>query len=601
MTGRNLSWLMALAFLVGLGVTDPASAAKKDVKVGDKITNLTFKDIHYLPRSLNDFGEKKAYVIAFTTTSCPVVQRYLPILKALDKQYGDKGVQFVAVNVGPDDSIVNMAAQAVRFDMAFPFVKDFDDACVRALGAERTPEVVVLDGQRVIRYRGRIDDQNRLGGTRETASRHDLKEAIDEVLAGKEVTVKETPVDGCAITLSEPRTPNSNVNFAEHIAPIMQKHCQECHRPNTSAPFSLITYKQVASKADTIAEVVGEGRMPPWYASDEAGHFINRRGLTAEERDALLDWIRLGKPMGDEAKLPKAVVETKADGKWLIGTPDLVLHAPKHEMPASGDIPYKYVPIGLNDKAPYQFQEDTWLQGVQILPDNPRVVHHCNMLYFIPGDGYKKTNFITGTVPGGSPMILNNDLAFRIPQKAMLLLQIHYVSTGKPEQCQINVGFKYAQGTVQKRLRHTLLEDNKFAIPPGAPAYPVGAAHVLDCDAVGVGLFVHMHLRGRDMAFKADYPNGKSETLLVVPNYSFDWQIPYVWEPGKKIFPKGTRLECLAHYDNSTFNPYNPDPKATVKDGLQTRDEMLNGFVFYADANEHLNLKIDPKTGGVAK
>jgi len=241
------------------------------------------------------------------------------------------------------------------------------------------------------------------------------------------------------------------------------------------------------------------------------------------------------------------------------------------------------------------------MQGIQILPENPWTVHHCNMLYFIPGDGYKKSNFITGTVPGGSPMILNDDLAFLIPKKAQLLLQIHYVATGKPEQCQINVGFRYARGTVQKRLRHTLLEDNHFAIPPGAPAYPVGAAYVLDHDAVGIGLFVHMHLRGRDMAFKAQYPDGKSETLLVVPNYSFDWQIPYVWEPGKKVFPKGTRLECLAHYDNSTFNPYNPDPKATVKDGLQTRDEMLNGFVFYADAKEQLNLQIDPKTGGVAK
>jgi thiol-disulfide isomerase/thioredoxin len=595
----NTSWIVALALTLGLGISDQASAAKKDVKVGDRIGNLTFKDIHYLPRSLDDFPNKKAFVLAFTTTSCPVVQRYLPLLKQLEKDYRKKGVQFLAVNVGADDTIVNMAAQAVRHEMEFPFVKDFDDACVRALGVQRTPEVVVLDGQRTLRYRGRIDDQYRLGGTREAATRQDLKEALDAVVEGKEVAVKETPVDGCLITLSEPRTPNSQVNFAEHVAPIMQKHCQECHRPNTSAPFSLISYKQVAAKADAIAEVVTEGRMPPWYASDEAGHFINRRSLSAEERDTLLDWLRLGKPMGDEAKLPKEVVDTKADGKWLIGTPDLVLAAPKHDLPVSGDIPYKYVPISLPpQKGPYQFQEDTWMQGIQILPDNPRVVHHCNMLYFIPGDGYKKSNFITGTVPGGSPMVLNNDLAFLIPKKAQLLLQIHYVSTGKPEQCQIKVGFRHARGTVQKKLRHFLLEDNHFAIPPGAPAHPVGAAQVLDRDAVGIGLFVHMHVRGRDMAFKAQYPDGKSETLLVVPNYSFDWQIPYVWEPGKKVFPKGTRLECLAHYDNSTFNPYNPDPKATVKDGLQTRDEMLNGFVFYADANEQLNLQIDPKTGG---
>src|SRR5205085_5402616 len=128
------------------------------------------------------------------------------------------------------------------------------------------------------------------------------------------------------------------------------------------------------------------------------------------------------------------------------------------------------------------------------------------------------------------PMQLGGGLGYRIPKGASLLLQIHYVTTGKPEACQVSVGFKYAQGVIQKQLRHTLLADNQFAIPPGAPAHPVAADRVLDRDAVGIGLFVHMHLRGRDMTFRAQLPDGKTETLLVVPNYSFDWQMPYVWE-----------------------------------------------------------------------
>src|SRR5207245_9994924 len=119
----------------------------------------------------------------------------------------------------------------------------------------------------------------------------------------------------------------------------------------------------------------------------------------------------------------------------------------------------------------------------------------------------------------------------------------------------------------------------------------------LDQDAAGLGQYVHMHLRGRDMTFRAHYPDGTSETLLLVPNYSFDWQMPYVWEIGKMQFPKGTRLEAVAHYDNSAFNPYNPDPKATVRDGQQTSSEMMNGFVFYVEENEKLGLEIDPKTG----
>jgi hypothetical protein len=141
------------------------------------------------------------------------------------------------------------------------------------------------------------------------------------------------------------------------------------------------------------------------------------------------------------------------------------------------------------------------------------------------------------------------------------------------------------------------LEDKSFAIPPGAPAHKVSADRVLAHDAVGVGLFCHMHLRGRDMTFKAHYPDGKSETLLVIPNYNFDWQMAYRWKIGKKKFPRGTRLEAVARYDNSSFNPFNPDPKATVKDGLQTFHEMMNGFVFFIDATEKLGLDIDGKTG----
>jgi thiol-disulfide isomerase/thioredoxin len=568
-----------------------ARAAAPEIKIGDRIDNLSFKDIRYLPRSLDDFGSKKAFVLVFTNTTCPVVQRYLPALKAMDKEYRGQGVQFLAINVGEEDSIVGMAAQAVKYRVEFPFVKDFDGTCARAVGARRTPEVVVLDGQRTLRYRGRIDDQYRLGGTKANPGRRDLKEAIADVLAGRNVRVKETPVDGCLITFPEARKPKMTITYAEHVAPLIQKHCQECHRPDTPAPFSLLTYKQVVSKGETIAEVVAEQRMPPWYASPEFRHFVNRRGLTPAERDLIVQWVRAGMPLGDESKLPKPKPVVNQDGQWLIGKPDMILNTKEENLPASGDIPYKYVVL------PHVFQEDTWVQGVQILPSNRRTVHHCNMAYFNSKEGFSKQNFVTGYVPGGSAMLLSHGVAVKIPKGSTLVLQIHFVTTGKEEKCHLSVGLKYAAGLIQKRIRFVLLENRKFAIPPGASAHPVIDNKVLDEDSIGIGLFAHMHLRGKDMIFKAHYPNGKSETLLVIPNYSFDWQMPYAWAPGAKKFPKGTRIECIAHYDNSAFNPYNPDPKATVKDGPQTYHEMHNGFMFFIHTHEKLNLVADPKTG----
>ena len=586
-----VSYLVIVPLFLAATVAPPPSAAA--VKIGTRVNNLTFKDIHYLTRSLDDFPKARVFVVAFTTTSCPVAQRYLPVLKSLEKEFHGKDVQFFSINEGADDSIIAVASQAVQHELEFPCVKDFDGSCAAALGVGRTATVVVLDAERHIRYRGRIDDQYRLGGERAAPTRRDLAEAIGAVLAKKDVTLAETPVDGCPITRSEAPAVKP-ATYAKDIAPILQKNCAECHRPNTTAPFSLLTYREAKAHSAEIAEVVAEGRMPPWFASEQFGHFSNHRGLANEEKEKIASWVRTGAELGDESLLPKETVvkeEMKPEDRWLIGKPDLILSTAKSDLPASGLIDYKYVPLM------HAFLSDTWMAGIQIRPDNPRSVHHCNMAYIMPLDKKKVSHFITGTVPGGAPMELKDGVGFCIPAGAVLILQIHYVTTGKPEKCGISVGFKFASGKIDKQLRHELLADYKFAIPPGAPAHPVSASRVLDRDYEGVGLFVHMHLRGRDMTFRATRPDGASETLLMVPNYNFDWQIPYVWSPGQMHFAKGTKIECVAHYDNSTFNPYNPDPKAIVREGQQSHEEMLNGFVFLTDANEKLNLDIDGKTG----
>jgi len=581
---------LAVAFFIAC--TAAPCAAADAPKIGDTVGKLTFTDIRSLPRTFDDFGKKKAIALVFVNTTCPVAKRYLPVLQALEKDYRAKDVQFVAVNAADEDSLIEMATQAVTFDVEFPFVKDFGGVCARALGATRTPQVVILDAERRIRYRGRIDDQFRLGGVRKEPTTHELKDALDAILAGKKVATSETEVDGCPITFPANRKAK-DVTFAEHVAPILQKHCWECHKDGGSAPFALTSYKQAASKAAGIAEVITDQRMPPWFASHEFGPFVNRRGLSDAERTIVTDWAKIGAPAGDLAKAPAPPLAPKSP--WLIGEPDLVLESVEFDLPAKGDIPYKYTLL------PHHFAEDTWVQGVQILSNNSQSLHHCNMAHGSLKDGVTEKNFVTGYVPGGEPMNLDIGVGFMIPKGSFLGLQIHFVATGKPEKCKIKVGLRYPREVIQKRLRHIQLFDTRFAIPPGASAHKVSASHVLENDVIGVGLFSHMHLRGKDMTFTAQAPDGKKDTLLIIANYNFEWQIPYRWEPGKKQFAKGTRLECIAHYDNSAFNPYNPDPKATVRNGEQTHNEMMYGFFFYTNANEKLNLRIDPTTGRVKK
>ncbi|MGD9720787.1 MAG: redoxin domain-containing protein [Pirellulales bacterium] len=570
------------------------AAADAPAKIGQQVADFTFKDIRYLPRELADFGEKKAYVLAFTTLDCPIVQRYLPKLVALEKEYGAQGVQFLAVNEAPGDAIREIAYQAVKTDAPFPFVKDMDGQVAKAVGATRAGEVVVLDGQKKLRYRGRIDRQFRLGGENSDAGREDLKLAIDDVLAGRDVAVSETAVDGCKLTLSPGSGVGGKVTFHEHVVPLLQKHCQDCHHAGApEAPFALVTYEDVANQAEMIAEVVAEQRMPPWYGSEEHGHFTNVRGMTADERATLVSWANNGREAGDSAKAPPARVFSEA--KWKIGTPDLVLETAVQKIPASGYIDYRYLPLQ------HAFTEDTWIQGAQILPENLKAMHHCNMFFVQFGKRPNDQNFITGQVPGGDAFVLDRNVAFKIPAGTILMLQVHYVTLGTETTDKISVGLKFAREVVQKNLKHTLVHTGKFAITPGDPHHPVKAQAKLDCNATGYGMMTHMHVRGKDMTYKAIYPDGKDEMLLAIPNYNFDWQMAYRWPVEQIKFPKGTTLECIAHYDNSTFNPYNPDPKDTVKEGQQTFQEMMYGFVFYTDDDENLNLKIDPQTGHVIK
>ena len=569
-----------------LGVEAPPGPASN----GEAVGKLTFKDIHYLPRTLDDLGQQKAYVLVFTTTTCPLVQRYLPRLNELARQYAGKEVQFLALNVGPDDSIKELAYQAIEYKSVIPFVKDMSGDCARALGVTRTPGVVVLNADRKICYRGRIDNQYRLGGVKPAPDRDDLKQAIEDVLAGRSVAVKDTPVDGCLITFPKAPERDNTLTYAKDVAPVLAKHCVACHRPGTEAPFSLMTYEKVSSKAKMIAEVVAEERMPPWFAHPGFGKFSNERRLTDRERDNIVRWAAGSREPGDLTKVPK--LPEFPDTKWLIGEPDMVITASKPEsLPPTGYINYRYTVL------PYTFPHDTWVQGIQIQPGNAKVVHHANLAWFSLGSGYDESrNFVTGKVPGGNVVDLNSGLAMMFPKGAGLVLQIHYVTTGKEETDQISVGLRFAKEPIRKRVRYKILGNYTFKIPPGVGAHPVSATREMECDATGIALFSHMHLRGRDSTFLAHYPDGRSETLLVLPNYSFDWQLSYVWENGFQ-FPKGTKVECLSHFDNSPFNPYNPDPKAEVTNGPQTHNEMMQGFFFYTDNSENLNIQVDPKTG----
>ena len=225
------------------------------------------------------------------------------------------------------------------------------------------------------------------------------------------------------------------------------------------------------------------------------------------------------------------------------------------------------------------------------------MLHHANVAYFELAKGFSHDGFITGFVPGGDPLALDAGTALRIPKGSVLGIQAHYVTTGQKETDKVRIGLRFPKQAITRRAEVLVVTNTRFAIPPGAPAHRVTGKRNVAADATVIGMFAHMHLRGRDMTFVARRPGDEPDTLLMIPNYDFEWQASYRAHAGKVKLPANTEVEVFAHFDNSPLNPFNPDPLQTVRFGQQTFEEMMYGFVFMTRDGERLELRVQPTTG----
>jgi hypothetical protein len=179
------------------------------------------------------------------------------------------------------------------------------------------------------------------------------------------------------------------------------------------------------------------------------------------------------------------------------------------------------------------------------------------------------------------PYELKPGQARMIPKGSDLIFQMHYTTNGTPGSDQSRVGFIFARQEPKERVVNTFIANLNLQIPPMAADHAVTARVTLYGETRLISLFPHMHVRGKSFEYRATYPTGETETLLAVPRYDFNWQLTYYLKQ-PKVLPKGTVIECVAHYDNSPNNPFNPDPKSEVYWGDQTWEEMLAGFVDFA-------------------
>ncbi len=566
--------------------TETKLSGKKS-NIGQTIPNFILPNPEGKKIALADFSNAKLVVAVFMGTECPIGNAYVPVLNDLQKRFHKQGVQVIGINANLSDNTESIAKHCKEFKVSFPVLIDKEQSVADLFQAQRTPEAFILDRRRKIRYRGRIDDRFGYIYKREKSRQKELEDALREILAGKKITNPVTEAVGCLITRRDRLAKQGKITYSKHVARIFQNRCAECHHPGTAAPFSLLTYEDAVNWSAMIKEVVVQKRMPPWSADPRYGHFSNDRRLSQKEIDTLVSWIDNGAPLGDKKEIPKA--KEFADG-WMIGKPDVVFKMPKeYTVQATGTVNYKYFVTQTNLK------EDVWVQAAEARPGNRAVVHHIIVFYREKNSrGFRRLPAIVGTAPGEDPVIFPEGTGRRIPAGAELVWQMHYTPTGKVEKDQSEVGLIFCKKPPKRVVRGTAILNFFFRIPPGADHHKVVSSKHFSKDVELLSLMPHMHLRGKDFQYKAHYPNGKTEILLNVPAYDFNWQHRYRFA-NPFFIPKGTRIECIAHFDNSSGNPANPDPTKTVRWGDQTWEEMMIGFVNYVDALPKTSVKTSRK------
>jgi peroxiredoxin len=564
----------AVISCLAVGGTIQAGDVTSNSALGRKAENFTLNDFYGKGHSLADYKDKKLVVLAFIGTECPVAKAYGERLGELAKKYADKGVQFVGVSSNRQDTITELSAFARVHHIEFPIVKDLNNKLADQVGAQRTPEVFVLDGDRSVRYHGRIDNQYGVGYAKKTASEAFLKDALDELLAGKTVSKAETASVGCFIGRVHTADKGAAVTYSNQVVRVLNKRCVSCHRAGEAAPFAMTNYDEVSGWADAIAEVVRDRRMPPWHASPKYGHFANDRSMPEEEKEVLYQWAAAGAPEGDAKNVPPA--PTFVEGWGLPKAPDKVfkMAVKPYHVKATGVVEYQYFRVDPG------FKEDKWIKAIEARPSNRGVVHHI-IVFAGPKGGRDEARrqFLVGYAPGAMPLVLPTGMAKHIPAGSELLFQLHYTPNGKPGDDISECGIVFADPKEVKHLVRTVEAINTgFEIPAGADNYEVESdSFSMPMDVQLLQLFPHMHFRGKSFTYEAVYPDGRKQMLLDVPRYDFGWQLTYELSSLMPM-PKGTRMHCVAHFDNSENNLNNPDPKSAVRWGDQTWEEMMIGF-----------------------
>ncbi len=530
----------------------------------------------------------RATVILLTSVDCPIAKLYAPRAARLEKEYREEGVRFLGLNPNIQDSPGEIEKQKKGAGIEFPILLDPLQVVTDRLQVTRTTEVLVLDEKLCIRYRGALDDQYGVGTRKPSPTNEYMVEAIEAVLAAEEPQTPATEAPGCLVGRVADRA-KVDVTWNEHVAAVVHQECVECHRPGQVGPMSLLSYQDAKGWAPMMAEVVEQGRMPPWHADPHYGSFTNVRVLTDTQKALLVRWAEQGALEG-KAQAPAPTPPAFDEAGWAIGEPDLIIQLEEEEkIPAEGVVDYRYIMVDPH------LEEDRWVQASEIRPTNPAVTHHVLALLVPPGQSgrealrgpenndFVESGYFSVNVPGARPNIYPDGMAKRLLKGSKFLFQLHYTPNGTSTTDRTRMGFRFATDKIEHEVLTRGIYNGRLHIPPHHPAAEFEARHEFLSPVKLISMFPHMHMRGKSFRFELK-GDEREAIVLDVPRYDFNWQNFYLLNEPLRI-EAGESLLCTAVYDNSKDNPFNPNPEQIVRWGDQTFEEMLIGYIDYIAAD----------------
>lgn len=576
---RGFSSIKALALtallLARATFADQAAVPEASTAAVDDFTLL---DQHGHAHQLRRPHGARAVVLMIAGNGCPIVRQNAAKLKTLRDQFPK--VRFWMLNPNAQDDRATILAEANEFDISLPILKDETQMVARSLGVERTAEVIAIDTKNwSVFYRGALDDQMVQGAVKAAVREPHLENALRAFLEGKKTPVARTTAAGCLVRYDWALPgPADQISYARHVAPILQRRCVSCHSTGNIGPFALSSYSRVRGFSAQIREEILTQRMPPWSADPHYGAFEGDRALTPAESQTLIRWIDAGTPRGHgDDPLAQAAPEKAPRDGWELGRPDYVVPiSEKMHIPATGVVDY------ITNIVDCPIPADAWLKGAVIRPDNRKVLHHVIVyLEYPPGHPQSEQweqKWLVGWAPGATQSFYPAGTGKFLPKGGQLRFQLHYTPYGKEAWDQTELGLYLHEQPPQVELQMRGVLDANFSIPPHTRDARTLAILDFPRDTLVYELSPHMHKRGSWFRYEALFPDGSYETLLSVPRFNFNWQHTYrLAQP--RLLPAGTRILCSGGFDNSKYNPDNPDPGTTVRWGDQSFEEMFIGFM----------------------